>query len=94
MISLPPYPKAPENNWKGLTLDEIRMRRAIVQARMEIQKYKLNGQIEQLRSSSPLLGGSGGSFFSRLTSAFSFAEYAFMAVKLFRLVAPVFRKKK
>lgn len=94
MINLPPYPKAPENNWKGLTLDEILMRRALVQARMEIQKYKLNGQIEQLRSSSTLLGGGGGSFFSRITSAFSFAEYAFMAVKLFRLLAPVFRKKK
>ena len=50
MINLPPYPKAPENNWKGLTLDELRMRRALVQARMEIQKYKLNGLVDGLFS--------------------------------------------
>ena len=93
MINLPPYPKAPENNWKGLTLDEIRMRRALVQARMEIQKYKLNGQIEGMRERTPLFGGSS-SLFPRLTGALSFAEYAFMAVRLIKLVSPIFRRKK
>ena len=93
MINLPPYPKAPENNWKGLTLDEIRMRRALVQARMEIQKYKLSGQIDSMRERTPLFGGSA-SLFSRLTGALSFAEYAFFAIRLVKLVSPIFRKKR
>lgn len=93
MINLPPYPQAPDNNWKGLTLDEIRMRRALVQARMEIQKYKLNAQIDTIRERTPLFGGSS-SLLSRITGALSFAEYAFLAVKFIRLIAPVFKKKK
>ena len=99
MINLPPYPKAPDNGWKGLTLDEIRMRRALVQARMEIQKYHLQTHLEGMRERTPLFGGSS-SLFSRITSsdlvfgALSFAEYAFLAVRLFRMVAPIFRNKK
>ena len=93
MINLPPYPKAQENNWKGLTLDELRMRRALVQARMEIQKYKLNGLVDGMRERTPLFGGST-SLFSRITGALSFAEYAFFAVRLIKLVSPIFRKKK
>lgn len=93
MINLPPYPQTPDSDWAGLTLDEIRMRRALVQARMEIQKYKLNAQIEGMRERTPLFGGSS-SLFSRLTGALSFAEYAFLAVRLFRMVSPIFKKKK
>lgn len=93
MINLPPYNKTPDPQWKGLTLDEIRMRRALVQARMEIQKYRLGTQLESVRERTPLFGGSS-SLFSRLTGALSFAEYAFLAVRLFRMVAPIFRSKK
>lgn len=93
MINLPPYPKAPDNGWKGLTLDEIRMRRALVQARMEIQKYHLQTHLEGMRERTPLFGGSS-SLFSRITGALSCAEYAFLAVRLFRMVAPIFRNKK
>ena len=93
MINLPPYPKAPDNGWKGLTLDEIRMRRALVQARMEIQKSHLQTHLEGMRERTPLFGGSS-SLFSRITGALSFAEYAFLAVRLFRMVAPIFRNKK
>ncbi len=96
MISLPPYHSdSPRTDieWKGLTLDEIRMRRALVQARMEIQKYKMSGIVESVRERSPLFGGES-SLFSRLTGAISFAEYAFVAVKLFKLVGSIFRKRK
>ena len=93
MINLPPYPKAPETDWPGLTLDQIRMRRALVQARMEIQKYKLTSQLEHMRDRTPLFGGSG-SLFSRITGALSFAEYAFLAVKVFKMFSSVFGRKK
>lgn len=92
-MTLPPYPKNSEDEWPGLTLDQIRMQRAIVQARMEIQKYKMYAQYQGVRERVPMLGG-GSSLLSRVTGAFSWAEYAFMGFKLVRTIAPLFRKRK
>lgn len=74
-----------------MTLREIQMRRTLVQARMEIQKYKMNVAIDNARQKIPFFGGTG--MLSRVAGAFSFAEYAFMAVKLFRLVMPLFKRR-
>lgn len=93
MMNLPPYPSNNEPQWRGLTLEEMQMRRALVQARMEIQKFKLNAQIERYRSKAPVFGGAN-SLFSRVTSAFTLAEYGFFALRLFKMAAPLFRKKK
>jgi len=75
-----------------MTLDEIRMRRVFVRARMEISKFKLNAQVENLRQNTPLLNSNGKSVFSRVVSAFTFTEYALLAVKLFRSISSL-RKK-
>lgn len=93
MINLPPFPKDTGPVWKGMTLREIEMRRTLVQARMEIQKFKLTANVEAMKTRAPLFGGSN-SLFSRLSGAFTMAEYAFVAVRLFRMVSPLFRKKK
>lgn len=93
MINLPPYPKQPENNWQGLTLEQLRMRRALVQARMEIQKYKLEATVDSMRQRTPFFGGTS-SLFSRITGALSFAEYAMIAVRMFKLVSPIFKRRK
>ena len=93
MINLPPYPKEEAVEWAGLTLDQIRMRRALVQARMEIQKFKLTAQVENCKKRAPFIGGSS-SLLSRVAGAFTVAEYAFFAIRLFRMAAPIFRRKK
>lgn len=93
MMNLPPYPTDNAPRWRGLTLEEMQMRRALVQARMEIQKFKLNAQFEQYRSKAPVFGGNN-SLFSRLTSAFTLAEYGFFALRLVKMAAPLFRKRK
>ncbi len=97
MINLPPYHNSPASpgapDWEGLTLREIEMRRTLVQARMEIQKFKLNGQLDGIRQSTSRFTDVS-SVFSRLTGVFSVAEYAFFAVKAFRLISPLFRRKK
>lgn len=92
MINLPPFPKNENPDWHGMTLDEIRMRRIVVQTRMEIEKYRMGAGIESARQGTPLLGSDG--IVGRLARVFSIAEYAFMAFKLVRLISPVFRKKK
>lgn len=93
MINLPPYPKEEAVQWPGYTLDELRMRRALVQARMEIEKFKLNAEVERYKQRAPILGGRS-SMLSRVAGAFTLAEYAFFAVRLFRMAAPLFRRKK
>lgn len=92
MLNLPPYPKQETPRWKGLTLEEIQMRRLMVQARMEISKFKLSAQIDGVRQKTPLLNGNNKSMLSRVASAFTMAEYVLFAVKIFRTLA-MFRKK-
>ena len=91
MLNLPPYPKQDTPRWQGMTLEEIQMRRVLVQARMEISKFKLSAQVDGFRQRTPMLGG-GKSVFSRVASAFTMAEYVLFAVKIFRTIA-MLRKK-
>lgn len=94
MISLPPYPNnSSAAQWSGLTLREIEMRRTLVQARMEIQKFKLEAQVEGMRRRGPIFGGPD-SLFSRLSGAFTFAEYGFVAIKALKLASSLFRRKR
>lgn len=76
-----------------MTLEQMQMRRALVQARMEIQKYKFATQVDILRNNSPLFGGRS-SLLGRMTGAFSLAEYFVIAVRLGRIIAPLVRRKK
>lgn len=75
-----------------MTLDEIRMRRLMVQARMEIAKFKLSAQVDGIRQNTPLLNGNGKSMLSRVASAFTLAEYVLFAVKIIRTIS-LLRKK-
>lgn len=83
MINLPPFHNDPTgDDWAGMTLQEIQMRRALVQARMEVQKFKLNMAVERLQNNNPL--GNTNSWLTRVAGAFSWVEYAFMAFKIFK----------
>ena len=93
MFNLPPYPQASGPTWGGMTLHEIQTRRTLVQARMEIQKFKMTSQITDMKTKAPVFGGSN-SLFSRLSGAFTLAEYGFFAIKIYRMMAPIFRKRK
>lgn len=93
MFKLPPFPQPAGPQWGGMTLDEIRMRRTLVQARMEIQKFKMTAQMESMKASAPLFGGSN-SIFSRVSGVFSVAEYGLFAFKIIRMILPFLRRKK
>ena len=84
---------ANDNQWKGYTLDELRYRRALVGARMEIEKYRLNALTEQYRRMPQRLSGSG-SLLGRVLGAFSYAEYAIVGFKLVRGIMKLFRKRR
>lgn len=84
MINLPPLPDNTTQEWPGLTLQEIRMRRALVQARMEIQKFKMNAAVDSYRRKMPLFGNSSNSLLGRVAGAFSVVDYGIFAFKAVR----------
>lgn len=89
----PPISNDAPGQWSGMTLHQIQMRRALVQARMEIARYRLTAQIDDYRRRSPLLGGSN-SVVGRLAGVFSWAEYAVFAFKTWRTLSKFFKSKK
>lgn len=92
-----PIQNSCENNgkkWRGMTLEQMKTRRIVVQACMEIYKYQLQETKEQLLGNTKSRFGLGKGLFGRIAGAFSFAEYAFLAVKLYKLVSPLFKKSK
>ena len=62
-MNLPPYPNETPSDWQGMTLQQIQMRRTLVQARMEIQKFKMSAQIDRYRRRSPVFGAPDSLFF-------------------------------
>lgn len=94
MLSLPPYPNdTAATDWQGMTLRQMQMQRTLVQARMEIQKFKLSAHMDSFKERVPFFGGSS-SVFSRVASVFSIAEYGIFALKAIRIIAPLFRRRK
>lgn len=86
MINLPPFPNNTTPDWSGFTLQEIRMRRALVQARMEIQKFKMNAAAETCKNKMPLFGNSSDSLLGRVAGAFSIVDYGIFAFKAVRWI--------
>ena len=69
---------ANNEQWKGYTLDELRYRRALVGARVEIEKYRLNAL----------------SLVGRVMGAFRYAEYAILGFKLIKRVSKLMRGRR
>lgn len=80
--------------WKGYTLEELYMRRAEIFARKEIEKYRLSLSLDNMRRTTPLLGGRSGESGGKTSNWFSYLEYALVAYRVVRRVMPFFRRKK
>lgn len=76
--------------WRGYTLDELRYERVIALARTEIEKAKFLDMAEATRESLPIVGNASA---SGLFRSINRIEYLVPAVKLYRKLAPLFRKK-
>lgn len=77
--------------WRGYTLDELRYERVIALTRIEIEKSKLIDASETTREQLPLIGRSTA---TSLFRSISKIEYLIIAIKLFRKIAPLLKKKK
>lgn len=77
--------------WKGITLDELRMRRAVLLVKLELRTEFLKNQISVVQStaSSPVI-----SMFSGGASKLSFLKYAFIGYKGAKLIYNLWKKRK
>ncbi len=78
-------------SWRGYSLDELRYARMIALTRAEIEKAKLFDAAEHTRDNLPIVGSA--SSFSSVFRSISKIEYFIIAFKLFRRLAPLFKKK-
>lgn len=74
--------------WKGYTLDELRYQRALVAARVEIQKERLVVQSDKLRNAMSSPTGVWG----RIFSSINYVDYAVLAFQLISRTTRTLRK--
>lgn len=84
-------PNGHTTEWHGYTLDELRYERVVTLTRIEIEKSKIIDLAEKTRSELPLIGTSTA---STLIQSINKLDYIIFIVKLWRKLAPLFKKKK
>lgn len=80
-------------HWRGYTMEELYIRRAEIYARKEIEKYRLSLSSENMRRSTPFLGGSSG-LMGKASNLFSYLEYGLIAYRVAKRFLPFMKKKK
>lgn len=81
---------AKTSTWSGYNLDELRYERVIALTRIEIEKAKLLDTFETTRESLPIVGTTSA---STIFKSISKLEYLIGAFKIYRKLAPLFKKK-
>lgn len=81
---------AAKTDWKGYTFEELQYRKVVLEAAIESQRVRLLETSEKLKSDTPInfLSNTGA-----IMRFINFASYGVMAVKLFRTIRPLFKKK-
>lgn len=79
--------------WSGYTLEELRNQRALVQARIMIERHRLATSVDDVRHS-VLTRTRPTTVLGRILGALSYLDWAILGVTLFRKFSPLFNKKK
>lgn len=79
-----------QSTWSGYTLEELRYEKVVALARIQIEKAKLIDVAESTRESLPIIGNSSASGIFKSISRF---EYLILAIKLYRKIRPLFKRK-
>lgn len=76
---------------KGLSIDELRYRRAYALARYEMAKIRITESVDQMRNSVPTFGASG--IVGKLMGSLNYLDYAVLAYKAVSKIMKLRRKK-
>lgn len=80
-----------DTEWAGYDLDRIMYERAVLLARIEVEKERLAFESERLRHGNVSMSRS---FFSRVLGMVGYADFLVLGIKIWRTISPVFRRKK
>ncbi|MBO5540416.1 MAG: hypothetical protein J5980_05665 [Muribaculaceae bacterium] len=83
----------PDTQWRGLTLDELRKRRAKALLRREVGKVKINAALGNVRTRVNDNGIRGLMFSNKAISNLKAADYVFLGWKIARLFIKARRRK-
>lgn len=75
--------------WKGYSFDELKEQQALNDARIMLQKMKLEDTLSSLRH--PLAGRTNGGVFRKMFSALGYMDYIVMGIALMRRLKPLWR---
>ena len=82
-----------DTQWRGLTLDELRKRRAKALLRREVGKVKINAALGNVRTRVNDNGIRGLMFSNKAISNLKAADYVFLGWKIARLFIKARRRK-
>lgn len=80
--------------WKGLTLDELKMRRAKMLVRREVKRATLMHQLETKRDEVSRNGVRSLLFSPNTVAGLKKADYAFLGYKVFMLLVRLYTRRK
>jgi len=89
MSNLVKIGKAPD--WSGYDLDRIVYEKAVLLARIEAEKDRLVSEGDRMRAGNVSMSRS---FFSRMLGFVSYTDFFVLGVRIWRIMAPLFKKKK
>ena len=82
-----------DDNWQGLTLDQLRMRRAKALLRREVGKVKINAVLDGMKTRVNDNGIRGLMFSDKTIGRLKTADYMFLGWKIAQIFIKARRKK-
>ncbi len=90
--SLPSSTTTPQQQWKGLTMDELKMRRAKQLVLREVNRASLNYQLSNARENVSQNGIRGLLFSDKTITGLKKADYAFLGYKVIALLVKLYAR--
>ncbi len=83
-----------DENWTGYTLEELRYQRAMILARIEMEKQGIVHGFQHAKESIPLISGGRKGLVGKLLGSLSYIDYALLAFRAVRSVSKLFHRHK
>ncbi len=92
--TLPPSTNTQQQEWKGLTIDELKMRRAKQLVLREVNRASLNYQFANMRENVSQNGVRGLLFSDNAITGLKKADYAFLGYKALALLIKLYTRRR
>lgn len=78
-----------EKNWDGYTLDELKYKRLVSEAKIEVSKSVLLERIKHATTAN----GAMNSLMNKINGAFNYVDYAILAIRIGKKIYSYFKKQ-